>query len=945
MITKNSNFIIKTLFLFGIFFFFSVFSTLANYNQFVDNLELWWIDTFEISEKSELSRYELSRLMNAVECEDCINPSMNMINKYNSNYWQSFSSINWNYFGDIEYKQAFYSEKSYYYCVAYVGDNNYMNWYPGQISPICAGDFCGYRSVIYSEFYQVLTNLISKYIYPKYSVSWENIKKWNDWLEAWSYKDLYVNNVDDNIIDVNAKLGKEKIDSAYEFDVYIKYCMFNLNECGFKEFKWIPEWYWPIWQINILLKEWIISEDDFINLIFKKPTGKEILESIYNVSEIVACDPDFDFDCDNILNNNDNCPNHFNPTQTDTDKDGIGDVCDDDIDNDWIKNPIGIVDDTWAINIEKYDPNMDNCLYIKNEDQKDLDENGIGDICKAWPWVTIDIQWTNNIDDFSAKFVARIEWNYDRLEWDFGDGNKYNDLTQEYTFTKEWKHKILLKVFYWDSMVSASSEIFVWKKAEERNSLKINSNKMIGTVNADFVFQAKTDWKFDQYVWTIWKEQITNATDILNYNFTENGSYVVKVFGYNSSKVEAIASIVVRVGIDSIWVELVSDKSIVKKWENVYFKTNVSNIKNEDISNVVWSLWDSSMKETNSLSTYHSFDKWWVKSVKQTIYLKDWLEIDSFVSVFVEDEKEMSNYYITSDSEKLVYDMYDEISIGNKNSWNLWNTKFIYNFGEKILLWDDVSMTANIWGFYKNSVSSFVDSCDALQAHSTIAVASNDMCLSALLDGSLSSYTCDMDEDNIPDICDQDINNNWKINIQWIIKSEPEDCNYTCDNLNLDLIKKYYLDKDFVYKWNEKDNCWLETATELNVGGLDSDLWWGFWSLINDCLSKLDLDDLDTDWDGVSDLYDQCVNLPETYNWYLDNDWCPEIGYDDQCDKNLQIDNEFDVEILNCNSCPCQFVGLDWDINYFSNIKAQIMNIWKTKLYSESLIEDIQDFI
>jgi len=52
-----------------------------------------------------------------------------------------------------------------------------------------------------------------------------------------------------------------------------------------------------------------------------------------------------------LKNIDDNCANSYNPTQNDKDQDGIGDVCDDDIDGDGIQNPVGIVDDQGRINI------------------------------------------------------------------------------------------------------------------------------------------------------------------------------------------------------------------------------------------------------------------------------------------------------------------------------------------------------------------------------------------------------------------------------------------------------------------------------------------------------------------------------------------------------------------------------------------------------------------
>ena len=72
-----------------------------------------------------------------------------------------------------------------------------------------------------------------------------------------------------------------------------------------------------------------------------------------------------DFDGDGVLNENDNCPSNANPSQVDTDNDGLGNACDPDKDGDGVLN----VDD--------------NCRLVANANGQtdDQDADGRGDAC------------------------------------------------------------------------------------------------------------------------------------------------------------------------------------------------------------------------------------------------------------------------------------------------------------------------------------------------------------------------------------------------------------------------------------------------------------------------------------------------------------------------------------------------------------------------------------
>ena len=97
-----------------------------------------------------------------------------------------------------------------------------------------------------------------------------------------------------------------------------------------------------------------------------------------------------DSDEDGVCDGGDNCPTVANLTQSDLDRDDVGDACDPDIDGDEVTNA---VED--ACGSDPTDPAstpadgdqdgvcdaLDSCLADANSDQADRDEDGVGDVC------------------------------------------------------------------------------------------------------------------------------------------------------------------------------------------------------------------------------------------------------------------------------------------------------------------------------------------------------------------------------------------------------------------------------------------------------------------------------------------------------------------------------------------------------------------------------------
>lgn len=74
-----------------------------------------------------------------------------------------------------------------------------------------------------------------------------------------------------------------------------------------------------------------------------------------------------DTDSDGVRDHDDNCEAVFNPDQADTDRDGIGDMCDGQMNPDTDRD--GIPD------------SFDNCTFVANPEQIDSDSDGLGDEC------------------------------------------------------------------------------------------------------------------------------------------------------------------------------------------------------------------------------------------------------------------------------------------------------------------------------------------------------------------------------------------------------------------------------------------------------------------------------------------------------------------------------------------------------------------------------------
>lgn len=230
-----------------------------------------------------------------------------------------------------------------------------MRGFPQATSPICGGQFCGTNNVTTAELIQVLINIASNYIYNNLELDRSAVKKRKDGLIPGEYKEKSLTPNMKATIDEQAKncpQGKCKLEKKEEVQTYLTYCSFNLTQCAMHSYPGIGQGARPVAELNVLEKVDILGEEELGTInIHTLPTAEKVLRILYRVFGIVDCRFNNDYDCDGLDNAQDNCPNQYNPSQNDFDRDSKGDVCDDDTDNDGINNPIGIIDDTNTINI------------------------------------------------------------------------------------------------------------------------------------------------------------------------------------------------------------------------------------------------------------------------------------------------------------------------------------------------------------------------------------------------------------------------------------------------------------------------------------------------------------------------------------------------------------------------------------------------------------------
>lgn len=403
--------------------------------DFLSLLESKNYNTQDILQADRVKRDTVAEMLNLVDCHDCHRPSQSIMQTLTQSWWTDFRLYPGKNFDDVMYNTAT-SQENMYYCIAYVGNKWYMNWYPRSTSPLCSGKFCGWLDITNADLIQTIFNITAQTFYNQYTADRKTIASR---LQSQTQSVQNTFDLKDRAMVISSNQACKNsswcaITSIDALQAYAKYCTYESDSCGMRELSFAKKGQWPIAEMNILLQQWVFTPTDIQNLnIENYASGRFVFEMLWRVKSRMQCVDDDDQDDDGIKDYQDNCYLTPNPSQRDLDNDTIGDVCDDDIDGDTIKNPVGVVDDLGNIRYEiiknyqqnTQNPAIDNCLFVPNKEQTDNDANNVWNACDIDNHVWIRIQPKQLTQD-RFVFVAQYSWSLTNFNWFFGDQNTWS---------------------------------------------------------------------------------------------------------------------------------------------------------------------------------------------------------------------------------------------------------------------------------------------------------------------------------------------------------------------------------------------------------------------------------------------------------------------------------------------------------------------------------------
>lgn len=887
----NKN--IKYLFVISTFVLFLLWLVNWEYQDFIKKIEETWYSSESILQKQYISRYELSKFLNFIDCNDCSIPRPEIRNSLTADWLVQFKARPDKNFEDLIYDNTIFDWENQYWCVAYAWYMDWMNWYPAQTSPWCPGRFCWANNTTYSEFVQSIFNMVSQNVYSDFTINWWNVKSWRDWLSQNSLEFNYLNIND--LQNINNEFNRCWNWSCNAlnystFNTYIKYCTFNISSCWFSEFSNISEWSWPVAELNVLQRYNVFTRAEASNLNLDAYINwQELLRISSRVAKITNCSFNLDYSWDWLLNHIDNCPYHYNPNQSDMDWDWVWDVCDNDIDWDWIPNPIWIVDDRWNINPALLEISEDKCPL--NYDTTNSSTCISGD-WNAWLLIWADKTFWNA--PLVVKFNTIVVWNLTDITWDFWNWQYATWREPTAVFINPWKYNVIARWIdeNWN-YVTSNLTITVWESYSDKTSFQAICNPLSWYSPLSLSCKTEYSWNIDKVIWIVdWQIYELWPDDELNLDliWAWDKQIVSKAYDSNGNLIwESTLNISILDSNQSwqteYWSNLIIDNLYPSQWDIIWFQTIVNWFDISDISSITWNFWDWEVYTYNELETAYSYNQPGSYTVVQTIILNDWTVLINTITINVSQSWDTMPW-VALNINPLQSFVWQDINmnwllnnISNSEitsiRWSYWNwvvNNFYWNWQDNL---NRIYFYNNPWNY---NVNLYVYTLNdwVLTASATIVVQWQNICA-----WDLSQFQCDMNGNGIPDICDTDISWDWFPNLVWLILFEQFDDEWNC-----------------IYNENNIDISRLNEQISL----------WDNW--YDNCPFHYNPDQIDSNWSWFWDICDYLSSIVD-------------IDIDDTSNLLIPNFNDFDftpsISSTNCMACPCHFANFDsaivpWDL-------------------------------
>ncbi len=724
-----------------------------------------------------IHRYEFSSLLQSVVCEDCLQPSDAVRNRFSEIWLEQIKRNPQFALDDIFVDSTLYQDIDYYYCVASSADLWILQWFPRSTSPYCAWRFCGASIVTFSE---VVTSLYRLYclegdcaqrIVPQQDILQEQLQ-------------VLLSN---NILTQSDADKYTRYQPVQRWDIerylWVLAQFFDCDKLLDSDWDGIPDiWDNCPFDYNPLQQDmdgdgvWDVCDDDID------------WDGIKNI--VWAVDPQWLPIRRKVLESDDNCILITNPNQENTLWTILGDACRPDWAEFWWGMIIEATPRTWTVPL------------------------------------TVDLK--------------ALWWPFVRVEWLLWDNKKAFWQELSYTYFEPWVKHIRATWILEDwTAVSALTSITVTPNLDQQIWYQLSGAVLDLSDGRFWVWSANYTWRIHQVTWK--KSDLLRSDgpdDLVALPLTRTWLLFIEsqAYNFNGDRVGLAQSSlhVHTLDLPVRYSQITASDLNPEVNQPITLSTRLDWIDPDSIARIEWSNWAWSLIESRALDVDFTYTLPGKYIITQKIIFENSAlrPHENILTVHVVESwlppsiKLNADPLVISSWEEIAFDLLplwiDPTTVESveRRRWD--NRKTVIN-----TLQPQAIRYAHPW---PKQVSAHVllTSWTYLFVHWTVHVIQENFCLWE----DLSAFRCDMDWDGIPDMCDDDIDGDWVPNWMWLLLWEPEDCVYEYDGpyINHELFALY---RQAIRDWAEYDNCFLtpnpDQDMQENIGRWDACFWVQWW--------------------------------------------------------------------------------------------------------------------